>query len=384
MHSNQNKSGRAWILALSMAGASSAWAQSSVTLYGVVDLNLEHINNYSSLTPRESGYPGPAGSRTSMRSGGLTGSQWGMRGTEDLGGGLKAVFTLESGVDVTKGGLLQGGRAFGRQSFVGLDGSWGRFTMGRQYTSMFSALRPFTPLAYATQYEPIILLTGLNFRSDNTIKWEQNWGPVRALAHWTFKSGVSGINSDKPGDAFRRDSGFGGALGYNSPRWSATLAYDQTHPSMTGFGDTGYGRARKWMLAANWVQGPVKLIGGYRWQNARYSDGSAFLRDDLMWLGVNYQANAQWHFALVYYRDNIKQLQRKLGTGMNDPANPWQVSFVTSHALSKRTDLYLTAAYAKHAGLNFDTSPINYANGYYLGAGKNSMLGYAFGIRHRF
>ena len=396
MHTSKNTGGRAWILLAATCASlcmSKAWAQStastsSVSLYGVVDLNAEHINHHSALSPRAPGYPGTAHSRTSMRSGGLTGSQWGLRGSEDLGGGLRASFVLESGVDMSKGALLQGGRAFGRQSFVGLEGSWGKLMLGRQYTSMFSALRPFSPLAYATQYEPIILLTGLNFRSDNTIKWDQTWGPasgnVRALAHWTFKSGVSGLNADKPGDPFRRDTGFGAALAYNSPRWNATLAYDQSNAGMSTFGDPHHGKARKWMLGVNWSNGPLKLIGGWRWQNAHYGNGQPFLRDDLMWLGLSYQPNPRWHVALVYYRDNIQQLGRKFGEAATNPANPWQLSFVTTHALSKRTDLYVTAAYAKHAGLNFDTSPINYANGYYLGAGQNNMLGYAFGIRHRF
>jgi len=64
-------------------------------------------------------------------------------------------------------------------------------------------------------------------------------------------------------------------------------------------------------------------------------------------------------------------------------ANPWQISLVADYSLSKRTDLYLTTAYSKNAGLNFDTSIIGFAHGYFAGKGQTSMLGLAVGIRHK-
>src|ERR1044072_252963 len=87
-----------------LAGAASA--QSTVTLYGLVDMYMEH------------GKVG-ASSLNRLSSGGLYGSRWGMRGTEDLGGGLSAVFNLESGFSADTGVPGQGGLAFGRNSFVG-------------------------------------------------------------------------------------------------------------------------------------------------------------------------------------------------------------------------------------------------------------------------
>lgn len=64
--------------------------------------------------------------------------------------------------------------------------------------------------------------------------------------------------------------------------------------------------------------------------------------------------------------------------------NPWQLSFIADYRLSKRTDVYLTTAYSKNAGLNFDTSAISFINGYFLGTGQSSMFGAAVGIRHNF
>jgi len=379
-----------WTLACALALCGSAWAQtaatptSRVTIYGVLDLNLEHVNNLSTVTPRDPGFPGDARSVTRMMSGGLTGSQLGFSGVEDLGGGNKAVFVLESGIDLRNGAFLQGGRGYGRQAFVGFESPYGKVTLGRQYTSIFETLYSFSPTVYATQYEPIIFLAGMNFRSDNTIKYTGKFGPVQVLAHWTFKSGVFGIQPDKPEEPFRRDSGFGAALSYTDGPWSATLAMDQANPVMALFGDKGYGKTQKVVAAVSHRMGSVKLIGGARWERGRFSDGQVFVRDNLWWAGVNYQPNAQWTLTGAYYHLDLSKLKRNLAAETSNPTNPWQVSVIANYAFSKRTSLYLSAAHSRHAGLNFDLSPIGYANAYYLGAGKTGMTGVAIGMRHRF
>lgn len=97
-------------------------AQSSVTLYGVVDVAVERVKGATSLTRVSSGQQ--------------QGSRLGFRGTEDLGGGLKAMFVLESGFNADVGTFGQGGRMFGRQSFLSLGGGWGAVRLGRQYTPM--------------------------------------------------------------------------------------------------------------------------------------------------------------------------------------------------------------------------------------------------------
>jgi predicted porin len=365
-----------------LACAGTAWAQSSVTLYGVLDTNIEYVNKMSPTAPGTPGFPGAAASKIDMNTGGLSGSRWGLRGDEDLGGGNKALFVLESGFGVNDGRLQQGGRLFGRQAFVGLDTRFGKFTFGRQYTSLFEALANFSPTAYSTQYEPIIFMTGLNFRSDNTAKYTGTFGPVTALAHWSFGNGVFGAGQ-VPGQ-FKRDSGYGAAVAYAGGPFGATIAYDQANPSMTPFGDTGYGSAKKLAVAASYTVGPAKLIGGYRWEKATYSNDATFIRDDMWWAGVNYQATQALGLTLAYYYDKLKTLQLSKAGAPSSPANPWQVSFIADYNFSKRTDVYLTTAYARTAGLNFDTSAIGFANGYFPGAGQTSMVGAAVGIRHKF
>jgi predicted porin len=115
-----------------MAGAVSAQS-ANVTLYGVVDTFI--------ASERASG-SGAVGSRsaTIVEPGGLSGSRWGLRGSESLGGGLNAVFVAEGGILSDTGGSAQGGLLVGRQVFVGLNGGFGSFTMGRQYSPLFSVL----------------------------------------------------------------------------------------------------------------------------------------------------------------------------------------------------------------------------------------------------
>jgi predicted porin len=101
------------------AAAGSASAQSNVQVYGLLDVGMETANNQ---TPT-------GGSMTRVISGGMNTSRWGLRGSEDLGGGLKAVFNLEGGILMDTG--AQDGALFKRQANVGLEGAYGRVVIGR-------------------------------------------------------------------------------------------------------------------------------------------------------------------------------------------------------------------------------------------------------------
>jgi len=117
-----------------------AHAQSSVTLYGILDTGFTYVNN-------------TGGSKVvKMDDGVMSGNRWGMTGKEDLGEGLKAVFTLENGFSIDRGTLGQGGLEFGRQAFVGLSGNFGMVTLGRQYDSIYDFMSKYDVSAYATGY----------------------------------------------------------------------------------------------------------------------------------------------------------------------------------------------------------------------------------------
>ena len=110
--------------------AAHAQSSSTVTVYGIADAFVQSARGDGSLSR--------------MQSGGLSGSRLGFRGSEDLGSGLNAIYTLEAGFNADDGTSGQGGTLFGRQAFVGLKGGFGQFTVGRQYSSIYVATGDFS------------------------------------------------------------------------------------------------------------------------------------------------------------------------------------------------------------------------------------------------
>jgi predicted porin len=153
------------LLALAALGAFAgvAHAQSSVTLYGIIDEGF-NINTNS------------GGKHLyNLSSGVLQGSRWGLRGTEDLGGGLKAIFVLEDGFDVNTGKFGQGGLEFGRQAYVGLSSQFGTVTAGRQYDSVVDYVGPLEAGdqwgGYIAAHPGDIDNFNNAYRTNNTIKY---------------------------------------------------------------------------------------------------------------------------------------------------------------------------------------------------------------------
>ncbi|WP_408400662.1 porin [Paraburkholderia sediminicola] len=127
--------------ACALGSAQIAHAQSSVTLYGIVDASLL----YTSQTPNAKTGQN-AGHQFSFTDGGVTGSRFGMRGVEDLGGGMRAIFELESGVSIANGSLSNSNRnEFGRQAWVGVDSRFGTVKAGLQFSPFFLAVYDFDP-----------------------------------------------------------------------------------------------------------------------------------------------------------------------------------------------------------------------------------------------
>jgi predicted porin len=159
------------IAAGSCLAVSGAYAQSSVTLYGIVDAGISYVTNVAKTH-------GQNRSAVQMISGGQAADRFGFRGVEDLGGGLKAVFQLESGFSVVNGTLQQNGRLFGRQAFVGLDTPYGTITLGRQRVPIYDFFVPLDPLGY---YNWSIVAQDAQYanRADNSIKYVASVGPVK-------------------------------------------------------------------------------------------------------------------------------------------------------------------------------------------------------------
>lgn len=364
---------------LSISGG--AWAQSNVTLYGVIDAPVEYVNRVAPA-PGQQG-----GSRLSMpTNGGLSGSRWGMRGTENLGGGLQALFVLESGFGIDTGVAAQS-RAFNRQAYVGIGSEYGKLTFGRQYTAIFEGAVNFSPTRFATLYEPDVFMAGLNYREDNTVKYSGTFGPVNVAAHYSFGVGAPAIGltpitlpSETPGHA-GDNAGWGASATYLGGTFGATIFYDQWNPALA----TGQaGRSRKAGAAASYSSGLFKVMAGYRWAKMEFANGATFMRDDYYWAGVNYQATQAVALTLGYAYANMKTLTPTATARATNPANPWQVNFVADYSLSKRTDVYVTTAYSHNGGLNFDSVQSSFATGYIPEPGQKGMFGIAVGVRHIF
>ncbi|MBU9563805.1 porin [Burkholderia multivorans] len=199
------------LLALVALGAfaGAAHAQSSVTLYGIIDEGFIFNNNAKGQH------------LYGLSSGVMQGSRFGLRGTEDLGGGLKAIFTLENGFDVNSGRLGQGSLMFGRQAYVGLSSPYGTVTLGRQYDSVVDFV-----------------------------------GPLEAGDQW------GGYIAAHPGDL----DNFNNAYRVNN-------AIKYTSPSYAGFSFGGlyslggiagqFARNQVWSLGAGYNNGPLVLGVGY-------------------------------------------------------------------------------------------------------------------------
>jgi predicted porin len=125
-----------------------SFAQSTVTLYGVVDDSITYQSSQTSLGSTTGGR-----SNVKMASGVWLGDRFGFKGAEDLGGGTKAIFQLESGFNIATGGQQYTNAEFGRLSYVGVTNSaYGTFTAGRQYTAYYSLLSAYSPTTWLTGF----------------------------------------------------------------------------------------------------------------------------------------------------------------------------------------------------------------------------------------
>jgi predicted porin len=301
--------------------AGTASAQSTVTLFGVVDLGLERTN----LSP---------GSATTRLSSGIqSGSRWGVKGSEDLGGGLSASFKLESGFDASTGAAGQGGLAFGRQAWVGLDGGFGSIKLGRQYTPLFNAIDTVDP----------------------------------------FDTGITGDGSGIA--AVFRSYGFrmNNAITYSTPTaggFSAELAYGLGEVAGSTSAGSQYG------MSANYSSGPLTLVAAYHNQNQETGGvstgkshttmiGGAYDLKAVV-LSAAYATNHDQDAAGINTgnsRDYMLGLSAPIGAATvmaeyvhhadkllsNANANYWQLG--ATYALSKRTNFYTSYSIIKNDAL---------------------------------
>lgn len=307
----------------SLAGA--AQAQTSVTLYGLVDSGIEYVSH--------AGLNG-SGSAYRVSSGNSAGSRWGLRGKEDLGSGLSAIFVLENGFFVDTGATAFGGRLFGRQAFVGIAAPWGQITLGRQNNTLFDFFLPFDPSRYAT-YSLLSQDNTFAGRADNAIKYTGNFGDltVSGLYSTGYDSTIA-AGSEVPGEP-RVGQEMGAGMSYTTGNLGMALVFDQRRgTSIT----TAGALERRYAAGLTYASGPFTAVAGYRFlQSSLVSPG---IRTHLYWIGGAYQIRPALTLRAGVYRTDQR--------GSGNSATSYTLQ--TVYRLSKRTDLYLNASYMGNKG----------------------------------
>ncbi|QHS37142.1 porin [Alcaligenes faecalis] len=397
-----------------MAGfAGVAHAETSVTLYGILDggIGYQKVKGTDGYAQRTN-EPEINSKRTGLINGIQSGNRWGLKGSEDLGDGLRAVFVLESGFTLADGNSAQGGRLFGRQATLGLAGdSWGQLDLGRQTniaSKYLSAVAdPFGggfdqaniggafTAANTVRYDNMIMYqtpnfsgfqfgVGYSFNADGKQSWDKDLPLIDALGNVT----PDNANSKD----FNKQAVTAGLRYANGPIGLA-LSYDQIRKrglnpatSSTGVSGATYANAedttvKSWNIGGSYDFEVVKAYLAFGQTRNGLFEGQTFGE-------LNKQATLGKGLKVNSY---LVGLSAPVGAGslmgswtMADPRSapdslqnstgPWELkkqhtfSLGYSHPLSKRTNVYAIGSYAK--------------NVYFMPDAKSTLVG--VGLRHQF
>jgi len=355
------------VTAVAMAASVAAHAQqaqqssTNVTLYGVADAYVQFANGASNLSR--------------VQSGGQSGSRFGIRVTEDLGGGLRALAVLESGINLDDG--TNGQNAFwGRQSYVGLSSPWGALTLGRQYGSIYNLSSDFSEFSNVSTgastaviggfggYEPVRGGTtgtatgnGGPARVNNSVKYESpTFAGFKAGALWGFGETTGATNEQRIADVYGRYSGYG---------FDAMVSFvddkqDLTNQDVrTTSGAIGY-------TYGDW-HGTAGIIS-VNDRSAADADGQGF------WVGGDYRFGQQ----LV----RAQFVQNKAKNVNEGKTRAFGVGY--QYDLSKRTNLYTAVTRFKNEGDGYVDRWASAVPAGLTTAGDRDITEFTAGIRHSF
>ena len=378
---------------LTIMASSSVYSQSSVTMYGEIDEGLHYQSNIN-------------GGKTVYTDSldGIDGSRWGVTGAEDLGGGLRAIFTLESGIDVNSGKLAQGGTQFGRQAFMGLSSATlGSLTLGRQYDMVWyfpeflagAAAVGDVNSAHPGDFDNV----GNSVRFNNSVRY---MSPVYRGLSFGAEYSLGGV----PGD-FTSTSGYSLGVGYTQGGLQAGAAFDYfKHPTSapgtgwftayaSGFNllasslNQAYQVAQAYqdaVIAATYTIGNAAISGSY--SNVQYANlGQTFSNGTAVFnnfdLGFSYRFTP-FLSAGVSYDYMIARSVTTSGGAVVGNQHYNQVAFLADYLLSKRTDVYFSGGWQRASGTS-STGQVAVADIGGLGdSSSNTQSLFRVAIRHRF
>ncbi|WP_109482807.1 porin [Paraburkholderia sp. C35] len=371
-------------LSLALFGtAGAAHAQNSVTLYGLLDTGLTYSSN-------SGGH-----SNVQQASGILNGNRWGLRGAEDLGGGLKAIFTLESGFNLSNGNMGQNSRLFGRQAFVGLaSNQYGSVTLGRQYDNLVDNLGPLS--LNGTQYGGTLAShpydnDNLNnsFRVSNSVKYQSvNYAGFQAGAMYGFSNEADGF-SDNRAYSLGASYTFAGLKvaaaylqlnGAGSSNSSGAVSSDATFTAS---------RQRTYGAGVSYAFGPANV--GFVFTQTQLANAtaigataagksSAFALNGSGAHFTNFELNGRYAITPAWSLSGAYTYTDASLEGADPKYH--QVTLQTDYSLSKRTDVYAEAAY-QHVGSTGNSGITAHIVGVSASSTDSQVVG-TVGIRHRF
>ena len=376
------------------AAAAPAFAQSSVTLYGIVDEAIRYQTN-----------AGPGGhDLVSMTSGPETHSRWGLRGSEDLGGGWSAVFRLENGFEAFNGQLHVPDTLFSRQAYVGLSNDkWGSLTFGRQYAPVYDTLGDvFDPLTVGNYWQNSWMYNGIGnyLEVNNSVKYKGSFDnlAIDALYGFSNQPGALGIGSTYAAELTYT---FGPAMlnaGFQQvsvPTSATTSSVGTSVGSPINGGKTNflhisgaYQITHDIRLLAGWLRGQDQTgLTDSNMQQAgapALKGGSPNRIDNTYYVGANWQATAPLLFTFAYYYGqtrNAELLDGSLGRGVNQSG-----TVLAEYSFTKRTEVYAITDFARGTGAFSADYPggVNGAGVPTDTIGRTNNLGVAVGIRKMF
>ena len=358
-----------------LVAAGGAAAQSSVTLYGVADVFLQYQGN-------------GAKHAFSERSGGSSGSNFGLKGSEDLGGGLKGIFQLENGYTINNGGLFVDSSAlFYRQAWVGLaHDMYGTLTFGRQYQPTFWAVYPTDPFrgnevlsplsaAASTLDRHTVATIAAAGRSSNSIVYQSPvLGGLKLYAMYGFAATTTQPLVTSTGNMYDLALTYTGASAFVGLAYQKQLGGSETLPGLPR--SLNLLNTERFTGAVAYRIGIVNLQANYTYN--RSVDAPAGSVAAALGAANSYSIAEVGATIQATSADTVEiaGIQRKT-RGVHE--NTLGIQVGADHALSKRTTLYARAGYMKNNGVATMSWPGSVASG-----PNASQELVALGMAHRF
>lgn len=326
-------------------------AQASIQVYGIMDMTLRYTTNESAT----------GAGKTQVGDGHLTGSRLGFQGSEALGGGVNAIFNLESGLLPDTGTLGAGGALFGRNASLGIAGDFGSVKVGRQFNTAHDMIGSYEPMAIANLGLVGFQAQYTTTRFDNMVKYNGIFGKFAVGASYAFGE-TAGRARDNARYAFSlayRDGPLriGGAW---QVRNTVTSYFGTTVPQSDSLLRT---------VGGTYEIGQARLYLGY----TDHKLDIARRHNQVLYTGFRYNRDAWSYIAQVDY----DRLHAPDSEGARTTS-----SVMALYALSKRTELY---AEADHTTLQGGWRLLGATAGFYTPFyGNDKRTGVELGLRHRF